>query len=481
MAQPLVVVVDNRLRLPADCPPEFIKRMKSATTHANPEHGKARAMGRWTGEIPTTIKTWREDRSGFSLPRGVTRLVRSHAQSLGIHVRWVDRRVSVPTAWEPFLVVCRPYQDAGVAACVKVEQGLLRAPTGSGKTTTALAALPHLNERALVVVRDRNLLEQWQERAVKELGLRKREIGILQGGKRRVGERLTLALQQTLYSRSFPLAEFAGQFGALLVDEVHEAAARTVGETVDAFPARVRLGFSADHRRKDRKEFLSEDLFGDVIYEVTKDELEDSGHVVPVIVRLVPTSYEAPWYSEAPSEERDFTRVITELSTDPDRDQLLRRVVLELVASKCSPVLVFTHRREHAQTLAESELPADGVPSGLMLGGEDSAVQFQESKALLLSGVLQVAVGTYKACGQAIDLPNVRAGVCATPIGANKQFFGQVRGRVCRPFPGKAVGYLYYLWDEQVFPDAARNLMSWNDGRVEIFDRARGEWTPFRS
>lgn len=344
----------------------------------------------------------------------------------------------------------------------------------------ALAALPLLKQRALVVVRDRNLLDQWLERAVKELGLRLRDIGVVQGSRRKIGERLTLALQQTLYSRSFPLGDFAIQFGALLVDEVHEAAARTVNETVDAFPARVRLGFSADHRRKDRKEFLSEDLFGEVIYEVRKDDLERERHIVPVTVRLVPTDYEAAWYADAPSEERDFTRVISEMTKNEQRELLLRRVVLELVASKCSPVLVFTHRREHAMALAERELPADGVPSGLMLGGVESTVQFQESKALLLKGVLKVAVGTYKACGQAIDLPNVMAGVCATPIGANRQFFGQVRGRICRPFPGKDAGYLYYLWDQQVFPEAARNLLNWNDGRVEIFDRDRGEWVPFR-
>jgi superfamily II DNA or RNA helicase len=482
----LLVTVDNRIRLPSETPTELVKRLKEVTTHPNPEYGKARALGRWVGSVPTEIKTWRMDvRSTaagkqFSFPRGVAGLVRSHAASLGIVIRWSDKRTSVPVDWKPFLVEPRPYQSEGIAACVEREQGIVKAPTGSGKTSMALGALPQLKQRALVIVRDRNLLEQWLERAESELGLKKREVGVVSGGKRRIGERLTLSLQQTLYSKSFPLEEFAQQFGAVLVDEVHEAAARTVSETVDAFPARVRLGFSADHRRRDRKEFLSEDLFGDVIFEVSKQQLEAEKHVVPVVVRLVPTAFAADWYADAPTEERDFMKLISEMSADEERGLLLRRVVLELVSSGCAPVLVFTHRREHASRLAERELPADGVPTGLLLGSAGSAVQFEESKSLLLKGVLKVAVGTFKAVGQGIDLPNVMAGVCATPIGANKQFFGQVRGRVCRVWPGKQVGYLYYLWDEQVFPDAGRNLLNWNDGLVEIFDRANKQWMTFR-
>ena len=113
--------------------------------------------------------------------------------------------------------------------------------------------------------------------------------------------------------------------------------------------------------------------------------------------------------------------------------------------------------------------------SGLMLGGADDASAFEETRRELLQGDY-LGVGTYQSIGVGIDVPRVMAGVVSTPIGRNRQFFGQVRGRVCRPWPGKRRGVLYYLWDESVFPDAPRNLAAWNDGLVEAWSPARGEW-----
>jgi superfamily II DNA or RNA helicase len=482
MAIPVLVSVDNRLRFPEGAPSGFIKRMKQITSHANPEHARKRSLGLWTGAIPTQIRTWREDEGGehFSLPRGVTGRMREVAVEFGLRLRWKDNRTQAPVEWGPFLAEPRDYQETGIRACMEFEQGIVRAPTGSGKTLMALAVLPRLGQRSLVIVRDRNLLDQWLDRAQNNLGLHRDEIGVVQGGKRTIGKRLTLALQQTLYSKKFPLDDFSQKFGAVVVDEVHDTAAKTVGETVDVFPARARLGFSADHTRRDRKEFLIEDLFGDVIFEVGKKHLEDKGAVVPVVLRLVPTDFEANWYAKAPPEERDFTKLVTEMVEDEERCKLVRQVVHELVKSNAVPALVFTHRREHAARLAELELPADGIPTGLLLGSAGNAEQFEESKSLLLSGVLKVAVGTFKAVGQGIDIPNVMAGVCATPIGANRQFFNQVRGRICRVVPGKKVGHLYYLWDRLVFPEAAKNLCNWNDGRVEVYDSRSKGWVSFR-
>lgn len=461
--------------------------LRAACTHTNPDFHRKQAMGLYVGGTPRKIATWRETtgHDGISLPRGAMTALRTAASAHGERLVIHDQRISVPVEWPAFVAAPggdatdRKYQADAEEACVQREQGIVRSPTGSGKTYMTLSTFKRIGQRALVIVRDRQLLEQWASEAQKQLGMRVgHELGVVRGGrKRQVGSCLTLALQQTLWSSKFPLAEFAAEFGCVAVDEVHQSAAVTVSSTIDAFAARYRFGFSADETRKDKKEFLIYDLFGDVIYEITRAEVEDLGFTCPVIVRLVPTRFEAEWYRTAPPAERDFKRLVDEMVANDDRNALIRHVVLVMVRERQDiPALVFTHRRAHGQQLSQDLLAADGITCGLMMGGDESSAAFAEARALIERGKLPVAIGTFNALGTGINLPNVRAGVVGTPFGNNRQFFNQVRGRLCRPAKGKTVGHLYYLWDRAVFPFAPRNLHDWNDGRVEMLDRDTAEW-----
>lgn len=478
----IVARLDSRIRLPAGLPKSFVRDLRAAFTHANPEFSKKRAIGFASYGVPSKISTFTAEADGsITLPRGGTATFRKIAREHGIDFRWLDDRTSKPAvAWPVSSVELRPYQAAALAACREKEQGIVRAPTGSGKTTIALAVAAALQQPTLVVMRDSNLLDQWRERAVRELGLSSREIGILRGGsKLRIGPRLTLALQQTLNSGSFPLDEVANEFGAVLVDEVHGVAAKTFQTVIDSFAARYRLGFSADETRKDGKEFLVYDQFGSVLYEVERDELERDGVIVPVRVRLVPTTFSADWYRDAVGGERDFNRFLEEATNDDARNEQLVGLVRKLVDDRTRPIFVFTHRIDHAKWIADVGLFAVGVRAGLMLGGKPNAVRFAEDKSRLAVGDLDAAAGTYNAIGTGIDVPAVAAGIMATPIGNNAQFFNQVRGRICRPAPGKREGVLFVLWDRNVFPDAPAKFRKWNRGNVEILGDD-GRWNAAR-
>jgi len=154
-------------------------------------------------------------------------------------------------------------------------------------------------------------------------------------------------------------------------------------------------------------------------------------------------------------------------------------LVRKLVDDRTRPIFVFTHRVDHAKWIADVGLFAVGVRAGLMLGGKPNAVRFAEDKSRLACGDLDAAAGTYNAIGTGIDVPAVAAGIMATPIGNNAQFFNQVRGRICRPAPGKREGVLFVLWDRNVFPDAPAKFRKWNQGNVEILGDD-GRWNAAR-
>lgn len=490
---PVHIVIDSRIRVPyVGLSRDVIAELKRAHTFANPDYHKTKARGFSTYNVPREIKTWREEPRGaskwmdgehLSLPRGGMRSLREVIANEGLKLVVHDRRtVLAPVKWPSSTLELRAHQLGGLEAGKAKQQGIIRAPTGSGKTTMALALVAQLDQPALVIMRDSNLMKQWKERAVSELGLRPREIGIIQGGTRRIGARLTLALQQTLNSGTFPLETVAHEFGVVLVDEVQLNAARTFQAVIDVFPAKYRIGVSADETRKDKKEFLIYDQFGEIIHETFREDLERQKIIHKVLVRMVPTDFVADWYRDAVGQERDWNRLLEEIMRDEERNEILLQLVGDLAKRREVPVLIFTHRIEHAQWIADTGLFSRGITSGLLLGGGgQNAVRFEEDKVRLARGEIQAAAGTFKAIGVGIDVPLVTAGVMAQPIGKNRQFFGQVRGRICRTADGKSHATLYVLWDRNVDPDAPATYAGWNDGLVEIWDEDLGVWRPFTS
>lgn len=341
----------------------------------------------------------------------------------------------------------------------------------SGKTTALLGLLAKLKRRAIVQVWTGNLLEQWRERCIEELGF---EPGILQGSSDGGHPWLDLAMQQTIVSR-FERGdlELAHRYDVVLCDEVQRFAAPTLFASVDPFTARYRIGASADYTRKDGKEFLTRDLFGRVAYEVKEAELIEAGAIVEVEICVVPTQFKAHWY-RIEGGPGAFHRLLQQMTGDEERNEIALGIAQrEMDAGE--QVLLFSHRIEHARSI-DAELVARGYRSGVMLGGPTQVEVFERTKRGLKSkgdDRKMAGVGTYQAIAQGLDLPSVSRGVCMTPIGNNLQQMGQTKGRLCRSSSGKDAGRLYYLHDRHVY---GRRVIENLIKRFRVRALWNGEW-----
>jgi superfamily II DNA or RNA helicase len=464
------IVVDNRVRVreARSLPVAVRAELAAAFDHANPQYSAKRAMGVALGGEPERYVTWREEPDGgWSFPRGGMSRVRAALRCYRVGYEVADMREGgdLEPGYAPVhKFTLRDYQRQAVAAVIARENCLLRAATGAGKTSCGFAVHAQLRVPTIVVVWSGALFDQWIERAEIELGLKGSDVGVIRGSERRLRP-LTIAMQQTLAAAGGVDDELKDYFGCLVADEVQRFSAPTFFACIDPFPARWRIGISADQRRKDRKEFLVHDLFGAVAHEIPYEQLVGSGHVLDVEVRVVRTGFEAPWYAD----DRDFGRLLTEL-TDPAEDaggaEAARRnqQIVDLAVEEArggAQVVVMTHRRDHARLL-DSILTGLGLRTGFLVGGQGAnAREFAATKEGLKNRRVQVGLATVQAFGQGIDVPTVEVAIVATPIAANEQLFGQVRGRVCRPSEGKTGARLYYLWDAAVFPRHLSNLERW--------------------
>ncbi len=480
------VAVDNRIRVDLrewrDDPgmSGVLELLKQDFTHVNPQREMLRRIGKPHWGEPKTIETWHQDDEQLSLPRGGMDRVRRRLEEAGLARRVVDDRERGDPAGEDLpdhRLQLYPYQEKAVQAALRQECGIIRAPTGSGKTCVGFALVGRIKVATLIIVYNTGLFDQWVKRAQKELGMRAEDIGCIRGSKFKLRP-LTIAMQQSINARGVD-EKLASYFGMVIVDEVQRAAARTMFDAVDPFAARYRFGISADQRRKDKKEFLTQDLFGGVIEDIKRSDLIKSGHVLDVQVRVVPTDFSAPWYGMAsedePDLELDTVRLTAEIADDVGRNELVLAAVMNEVEDE--QVLVFSHRREHCLVI-DRRLVMMGVRTGFLIGGEDYRQEFVKSVAGVEQGSIRVGVGTYQAVGQAIDLPGVSVGVAATPIAANRQVFNQVRGRLCRVAAGKKSARLYYLYDRHVFGRKhLENLVQWN---ADVVVQEGGVWVPAR-
>jgi superfamily II DNA or RNA helicase len=476
------IIVDNRVRIeePTRLPHDVLMRLKALFTHVNPEFMKKRNMGLPMWNVPREIVTWKSGSNCITFPRGGAQKVLDTLTSAGIDATVVDaRQYGVEYSAPKHNMQLYPYQRDVVDAILEREQCIVRAPTGSGKSSLLLALAAEVQVPTLVLLHSQGLLNQWKARAMKELGLRDKQVGIIQGKKFNLRP-LTLALHKTMLRVANESEEVRNYFGCIIADETQMAAAKTCFECIDPFPARYRVGASADHRRKDRKEFLIHDLFGDVGINIKREDLIKSGHVLDVQIRVVPTDFAAPWYGmpseQAPELSIDFVTLCKQMAADPERNnQALRMVRDEVLAGE--QVLVMAHEREHCMHIGQ-QLVAMGIPAGYLMGGVESAKEFEANLAALKTGELRVGVGTYAAIGTGIDIPRISVGVAVTPIAANEQFFNQVRGRFCRTAKGKKSARLYVMWDPHVNRTHLGNMIRWNtDVVVRELD---GTWEPAR-
>lgn len=487
------VTIDNRLRLQRDAvSTDVAKKLREAFTYKNPQHAKLVAMGQRYNKEPKIYELWQEDGEELSLPRGGMQKLRDIFDDEDLDYQVIDNRSrGAPHITGSFIdpwqlggdlfpehkLVPWEHQTEMVEAADKYGQILMRAPTGSGKTSAILKHIAKAQVPAIVIMWDAGLLEKtWQPRIEEELGIPVKEQGLIRGSTFRL-KPITLAMQQTLarwdekkWARLFFDNQVNGLtqciFASVYCDEVQRYSARTFVEFINRLDCHNRIGVTADERRKDRKTFIIYDMFGKVKHEVKKQTLVDKRIIHEVECYVIPTEFQAEWYRLKKEDDilelADSKRLLEEMQNDDKRNELAVHLIEECVKAGL-PTLSFTQYVDHARKI-DVALIARGIASGLALGGKEWEKTFSETLDQLRDGKLQVGCGTYGKLGVGHDIPAVAAGIAVTPVHNNRGFLGQVKGRICRTTQGKENARILVLWDRLVFGDLPLfNLKRWNE------------------
>ena len=241
----------------------------------NPKWLENERMGRWNRGTPKLLRFYDKVRgTGLWIPRGYIRQLILLCRRHGIDYQLHDQRRNLPSVNFAFNGELKSFQKVAVDQMLARDFGTLSSATGSGKTVMALYILAQRRQPALIVVHTKDLAAQWVERIETFLGIPSKEVGMIGGGKKVVGQKITVALVQSLYKCA---EEVAPRIGFLIVDECHRCPSRIFTEAVTGFDSRYMLGLSATPWRRDKLSKLIFWHLGDVHYEVDKKSWIYSG------------------------------------------------------------------------------------------------------------------------------------------------------------------------------------------------------------
>jgi len=434
ISPPTVVLTSAaRLTVPADVPEALRWALCQRFTVRNPAYTEAEKYQRSTEDLEATLRYWSATPDGgLSLPRGAAEAVSLLCQEHGHQVAWDNHTLLAPEVDFTEHLPLSTAQEQAVAAVLRRRMGVLVAPAGAGKTTMAMVAIARRRQPALFLVHTRELAQQALRAAERVLGLDPGEVGMIGGGKWNIGERLTIALVQSLQAE-IP-DELAGHVGHVVVDECHHAPADAFSRVVGQLPARYLLGLSATPYRRDGLDAVIGYFLGPVVASMDERTLADrliKPHIIKRETGISPRG-------------DSFTELVSRLTTTSARNALIVGDVADAVAAgrRC---LVLSDRVEHARALT-TLLQGKGLAAAA-LHGQQGKRQRAQVVAAAGAGELDVVVATCSLVGEGFDCPSLSALFLATPVSYVGRIV-QYIGRVSRTAPGKTDALVYDYCDD---------------------------------
>jgi superfamily II DNA or RNA helicase len=437
---PLEMRLTNVLSIPS--PPAALSDWLIATlTLPNPKWLENERMGRWNRKTPKELKFYRKVRGGgIRIPRGFAGNLLRQCRRMGIACELEDRRRRLSVVDFAFHGRLKPFQREAVMKMGAKDFGTLSAPTGSGKTVMGLYLIARRRQPTLVIVHTKDLAQQWVARIHQFLGIPEKEIGLVGGGRRRIGGQITVALVQSLYKCA---AELAPRVGHLVVDECHRTPSRTFTEAVRAFDSHYMLGLSATPWRRDR---LSQLIFwhlGNVHCEIASETLVESGDVLCAEVILRETEFR-PYFDPV----GEYSRMLSELTEDKARNLLIAADIAAAHHAGAGICLVLSDRKAHCENLRVLLKYRHGIAAEV-LTGDLPGKQRQTLTERLQAGRVKVLIATGQLIGEGFDCPRLETLFLVTPIRFSGRLL-QYLGRVLRPAPGKCSARVYDYVDVHV-------------------------------
>lgn len=341
-------------------------------------------------------------------------------------------------------------QDVSVPAMERhvraYDGGILIAPTGTGKTLCALSIAARFKRFIGIPLYVGHMFDNWVEHAKTVLGLTEDQIGVVQGDRCDLGKPVTIMMVQSLLARRYP-DELYEQIGFLVADEVHRYGSHVWSTVVAQFPARYRLGLSANPNRRDGAGDVISWAFGQVGHRAQR--LRSAAAQAPTVYAVAfDRDYDRKSFCDWTKDE-DGNWVIGDnnamkfdkvLAADQSRNAAIAADIAKAVKAG-RKVIVLSRLTEHLETIKSlvfqalecNRRPAERIVQNIPYGPHHTFATLGTLAAGLNPAQREavadadVIFATYSMAREALNVPSLDTMFFATPPGDPLQPVGRLR------------------------------------------------------
>ena len=407
-----------------------------------------------TYNIDEFIFAWDKRNDGtFIAPRGFLHSILKGLKRLNLSYE-LYKNVCRPELPPDFLkkngeIELRTYQTTAIDKIVSASEGIYKAPPGSGKTIVCCGVIEVLQTSTLIIVDRINIAEQWIQSLTKYFGLSRENIGFIGDGENRILD-ISVALQQSLWSKRNELEFFYKLWGLVILDEAHHGTSDTFMQTFSSFPAAFRYGVTATPGKRDGYLPLAQIIIGPIIADTMREELIEAGVLTTPMIKKINTGFDFEYIGSHRDEitnklqRNNYTTMIQALVKDKQRNQIIAEIISKDVQQGCS-IIVNSNQIVHLDNIATKLIENNVNPEYvLFLTGKQNIKERKEVYERAAEGtcVILSTIGY-----EALDIPRLDRLLLVFPT-SNLDIVRQTIGRIERLHPHAKDLLVYDLIDE---------------------------------
>lgn len=438
--------------------PRLQNQLRRLAAFSNPKFYKNQAMGFSTHGISRIIACCRDIAPYISLPRACKEQVIELLNEADISYQLKDERQAGRSINIRFKGTLYPEQQLAADEMLKHETGILSAATAFGKTALGayLVAAHHVN--TLILVHNTEILKNWLEDLDKFLDIdekppnyqtksgriktRKSPIGSLRAAHCSLTGIIDVAMISSL-GKSPNINPIVKDYGLVIMDECHHAAAATAEDVLNEISATHVYGLTATPKRDDGHELKMLMQLGIIRHRFTaRDKARQQGighYIYPRFTRLI----------HPDSAKMSINEIYQLVRSSDVRNAQIVADVTECIAKGRCP-LVLSKFKDHAAHLYE-QLQGLSQHIFLLQGGRSSKerdfIRQQMHAVPEDESIILIAIGQY--IGEGFNYPRLDTLMLTTPI-AWQGNVEQYAGRLHRDFEGKNEVIIYDYIDAHI-------------------------------